>query len=227
MDHFLLGKDRTVSANGGPYSGKDERESERATTTPPGGIVVPVLPAFGGKSDRWLLEEAVRRSHHAWEAGACAQEWTRELAKNTEKKFAEAAASAQEREERTGRRFAGIEQRLGIAEQRPAREGSHPVLDDLAKIGTKMAELHLEDEKTEVKVRQARADLARREGELKLAQEQAAAEHAQREAAIRLAEAEAARKLAAMNRKRVWGLVWKAAAVAGPVAAYLVSKFLH
>tara|TARA_R110000868_G_scaffold259853_1_gene518149 strand:+ start:470 stop:961 length:492 start_codon:yes stop_codon:yes gene_type:complete len=47
-----------------------------------------------------------------------------------------------------------ISKRLGLVEKGP-REGSSPMLEDLARIGVRMAELHAEDEDTQVRDRRA------------------------------------------------------------------------
>jgi hypothetical protein len=114
-------------------------------TTPPEGVSLEPAPTTLGpltnKSDRELLEMAVRQSHHAWETASGALVWVQELAKSQD------------------RRFGALERRLGIVEAAP-RDGSHPALD-------RIVGLHLDEEETEV--RRRRLDLEAAEAERKAA----------------------------------------------------------
>lgn len=113
---------------------------EEATSTPPGGMSPPVLPSFAGKSDRWLLEEAVRRSHHAWEAAATADERAKRLALQMDRRFLE------------------VDRRIA------QRTGSHPAIEEA---GARFLALQLDEEDT--KVRHTRFLLEREEEDRRLA----------------------------------------------------------
>lgn len=99
-------------------------ERHEPNSTPPGGrvyVTPTALPRLSSMSDRALLEECARRSHHAWETAASAHEWVKELAIKIDQ----------------------IAKRLGIVERAP-REGSSPALE-------RFADLAFEDLSTEVK----------------------------------------------------------------------------
>lgn len=112
-----------------------------------------VLGPLEAKSDRQLLEEAVRQSHHAWTTAASSWEWTRALAENVDGRFKAASA---ERKELKGQ-VRGIEQRLGIVERAP-REGSHPQLE-------RLVDLKLDEEETEVRRRREDIEETKRQRE--------------------------------------------------------------
>lgn len=96
---------------------------EERPSTPPEGMVPPLLPPFAGKSDRWLLEEAVRRSHHAWETAATADERVRRLAKSMDVRFE------------------------AVDRQIAQRTGSHPAIEEA---GARFLQLQLDEEDSKV-----------------------------------------------------------------------------
>lgn len=96
------------------------------------------LPPFAGKPPQWFLEEAVRRSHHAWESAAYAAEEAREARR--------AVGATNEQNGRMLAALSRIETRLGIVEANPRTS---------APDGVNFAALVFDQTETEVRARKA------------------------------------------------------------------------